>query len=110
MSSLGLQTYRRVGRVSESGAAYSSDAQPADVPKRLPADIRDVVALLRDNAASLSDVMAEQVREVILNLADELRGWRDGGPEPDWPGYRGWINEICADDGMPHLFDLSDVP
>jgi hypothetical protein len=84
-------------------------AIPSPAPRRLPQDIRDVVTLLSDNAASLTDVMAEQVREVFDNLGDELRAWCDGGPEPDWPGYRGWINEICRDDGMPALFDLSDV-
>jgi len=70
----------------------------------LPADIADVYGMLGWMLSDLSDLMAEEVKEWRDELRQVVRDWKAGGAEPGWQGFRDWMNEICADDGMPPLF------
>jgi len=70
----------------------------------LPADIADVYGMLGGLLSDLTDLMTEDVKEWRSELRSACRDWKGGGDEPDWQNFRDWMNDICDDDGMPHLF------
>ena len=77
-----------------------------DTSKPIPADIVEVYRLIKTLLNDLTDLMAQDAEEWLQELRDSVRSWRnDGGKEPDWDGFRESMNEICSDDGMPHLFE-----
>ncbi len=73
----------------------------------IPEDIRTIDTFLGQIRAELTDVMAMEVREWRAELRAAVRDWKGGGSEPDWLGFREWLNDICHDDGMPALFPTS---
>ena len=70
----------------------------------IPKDVRAVVSMLRSLMLDLSDTMQEETREWLAEVNEQAQ---DGGQE--WDGLRGWLNDICAEDGMPALFNLHEV-
>ena len=74
----------------------------------LPADIAEAYSLLGLLLLDLTDVMAEEVKEWRGELRQALRDWKAGGAEPNWQNFRDWMNDICADDGMPKLFGAKE--
>jgi len=74
--------------------------------KSVPSDIAEVYSLIKTMINDLTDLMAEDAKEWLSELRNDVGAWRnDGGKEPDWDNFRSWMNEICSDDGMPHLFE-----
>ena len=72
--------------------------------KTAPIDIREVQSMLRTFLNDLTDTMMIDTQDWIAELRSDFKTWRNGGPEPNWQSYRDWMNEICANDGMPSLF------
>lgn len=70
----------------------------------IPKDVRAVAGMLRSLMLDLSDTMQEEAREWLAEVNEQAR---DGGQE--WDGLREWMNDICAEDGMPALFNLHEV-
>lgn len=75
---------------------------------QIPQDIRTIYSFLGQMLPELTDLMAIEVREWRAELRTAVREWKDGNPEPDWQGFRDWMNDICHDDGMPALFPASE--
>jgi hypothetical protein len=71
---------------------------------QIPADIQTIDAFLGQMLLDLTDVMADEVREWRSELRSAVKEWKIGGPQPDWQGFREWMNDICYEDGMPALF------
>ena len=71
---------------------------------QIPQDIRTIYAFLSQMLPELTDLMATEVSEWRIELLAAIQDWVDGGAEPDWQGFRDWMNDICHDDGMPALF------
>ena len=77
-----------------------------DTSKPIPSDIVEVYSLIKTLLNDLTDLMAQDAEEWLSELRNDVRSWRkDDGQEPDWDNFRSWMNEICSDDGMPHLFE-----
>jgi hypothetical protein len=75
---------------------------------QIPEDIQTIYAFLGQMLLELSDVMAEEVREWRAELRSAIKEWKNGGLEPDWQGFREWMNDICHEDGMPALFPTTE--
>lgn len=70
----------------------------------IPKDIHTIDTFLGQIWMELTDVMAMEVGEWRVELRAAVKDWKGGGLEPDWQGFREWMNDICHDDGMPALF------
>jgi hypothetical protein len=70
----------------------------------IPEDIHTIYTFLGQILVELTDLMAEEVREWHAELKAAVKNWKGGNPEPDWQGFREWMNDICHEDGMPALF------
>jgi len=93
---------------------------------QIPQDIRTIYSFLGQMLPELTDLMAIEVREWRAELRAAVQDWMNGGSEPDWQGFRDWMNDvanrlrrfaykrtlrvrgICHDDGMPALFPASE--
>lgn len=71
---------------------------------QIPQDIRTIYSFLGQMLPELTDLMAIEVREWRAELRVAAQDWVNGGSEPDWQGFRDWMNDICHEDGMPALF------
>ena len=71
----------------------------------IPEDIREVYSMLRSIKYDLTDTMLAELNEWIAELNYDITYAKQTGVQPDWDNYRSWMNDICANDGMPALFD-----
>ena len=71
----------------------------------VPEDIQEVYSMLRLLRYDLTDTMLEEFNEWEAELIHDVQDARQTGVQPDWDNYRSWMNDICANDGMPALFD-----
>jgi len=71
----------------------------------IPQDIREGYSVFKSFFLDLTDTMQIEAQEWTHDLKDSIKCWKEGGPEPDWSGFRESANEICHDDGMPSLFE-----
>lgn len=76
------------------------------VKKDIPEDVREALNLLYSMRHELPDTMLEPIRDIVENYRDDIHEWDKTGKKPDWDYYRNAINEICDDDGMPHLCEV----
>ena len=75
----------------------------------VPEDIREVYSMLRSIRYDLTDTMLVEFNEWIAELKYDITDAKQTGCPPDWDNYRSWMNDICANDGMPALFDKVEV-
>lgn len=75
----------------------------------VPEDIQTIYFFLGQLLLDLTDLMAMEVREWRAELRIAVKDWKAGGVEPDWQAFRGWMNDICREDGMPVLFPEKEV-
>lgn len=66
--------------------------------------VLEAYSLLRMMYEDLSDSMMMEVDEWMEALREEVRMCKDEGVEMDYHPFGEWINQICDDDGMPHLY------
>lgn len=71
--------------------------------KGVPADVREALNMLYSMRHELPDTMMEPIRDLVENYRDDIHEWDKTGRVPDWNYFRSAINEICDEDGMPHL-------
>jgi hypothetical protein len=76
--------------------------------RKFPRDIEIIVASLPMLVAEATDLWGEEAVQWHKDLHEAYRSWVRGGQEPDWNGFRLEMNEICEDDGSPHLFEIEE--
>jgi len=62
---------------------------------QIPEDIRTIYSFLGQMLPELTDLMAIEVREWRAELRAAVQDGKDGGPEPDWQGFREWMNDVA---------------
>lgn len=71
---------------------------------RMPGDIQNAQFAFSSLMEDLSDLMGIEAEEWLSDLEEAMNTWQNGGPEPDWEGFRESADDMCHDDGMPSLF------
>ena len=65
--------------------------------------------VLKAHMYDMSDWFVQEIRELIYDLNQDTKTYRNGGPEPDWQSYADAINEVLREDGMPALFAAANM-
>ena len=82
-----------------------------DTLKRIPPqDLREIMSLLQWMKNELEDTFTVALDELLPLYYEQVRDWKNGGPEPCWQDFRDSINDECREHAYPELFPAPTPP
>ena len=73
-------------------------------PRIPPQDLRETMSILQWMKNELEDTFTIALDELLPLYYEQVKEWKNGGPEPCWQDFRDSINEECRDHAYPELF------
>jgi len=61
------------------------------------------LSLLRAMRHDVPDTMTVAIEEILDSFREAVAEAKETGEEVDWAMYADWIDEVCAEEGMPPL-------